>query len=103
MDSSQLQQSLVDLFGLYFQVETNAKLKAETEQKYSVLMDRLASGSLHDLTLQRLSALCEAVESNNGQASGAAFRDLTAKCWNDVKDFSNALKTLSQFRQKFGQ
>lgn len=78
-------------------------MKSETEQKYNIMVERLSAGTLHDLTMQKLSVLCEAVEANNAAASATAFRELTSKCWNDVKDFSNALKALSTFRQKFKQ
>lgn len=91
-----------NLFNAYFQVETNQKLRAETEQKFSIMMERLAAGSLHDLTLQRLKAISDAVEAGNHQAASTAFRELTVKCWNDVKDFSNALKVLSSYKAKFG-
>ena len=64
-------------------------------------MNKLGSGVLADLTITHMQMIADAIEQNNSQASGQAFRDLTQKCWPDVKDFSNALKVLSQFKQKY--
>jgi hypothetical protein len=99
----ELSQGLAGLHGLYQQLETNQKLRGETEQKFSVLMERMSSGCLQETTLQRMQALVQAVEADNSQAASAAFRELTVKCWNDVKDFSPALKALSTFKQRFPQ
>lgn len=103
VDANQLQQSLTNLFNVYCQFEANQKLRAETEQKFNIMVDRMAAGSLHDLTLQKLKAISDAVEASNHQAASTAFRELTVKCWNDVKDFSNAMKALSSFKAKYGQ
>lgn len=36
-----------------------------------------------------------AIQEGNGQRAQQAFGDITRKCWADVKEFSNALKTLA--------
>lgn len=60
------------------------------------MVDKLNGGSLHELTLEKLQALMLAIQEGNGQRAQQAFGDITRKCWTDVKEFSNALKTLSQ-------
>ena len=62
------------------------------------MMDRIKAAQLNATTLQKLQGLCGLVEQNNSQGAQAAFRDLTQKCWMDVKDFSNALKVLASFK-----
>ena len=103
VDVGQLQQSLNSLYGLFTQLETNQKLRSETEQKFEILTSRLAAGGLQPVTLEKISAIVQAVDANNSQAASVAFRELTVKCWNDVKDFSNCLKVLSSFKQRFPQ
>ena len=89
------------LFALYLQLEQNQKQKSETEAKFNAMADRINAGQLQGVTLQKLQGLLSLIEQNNNQGAQAAFRDLTQKCWADVKDFSNALKVLSSFKQKY--
>jgi len=103
VDTAQLSQQFTNIFSHYASLETNPKLRGETEAKFLVMIERMSAGQLAPLTLSKLSAIVEAIEANNSQVSSQAFRDLTQKCWPDVKDFSNALKALSTFRQKYGQ
>lgn len=91
----------MSLFELYAQVEQNQKLRNETESKFSIMMDRLKANALQDLTLQKLQLIADCLEQNNAPGASQAFRELTTKCWNDVKDFSNAMKTLVSFKQKY--
>lgn len=84
------------------QLEQNQKQKTETEAKFNIMVDRLNAGQLNNMTLQKLQSLLSLVEQSNSQGAQAAFRELTQKCWADVKDFSNALKVLSSFKQKYG-
>lgn len=83
------------LLSLYQQLEQNQRQKADTEAKFNIMMDRLNGGQLQAPTLQRLQSLVAHVEQSNHPGAAAAFRDLSQKCWGDVKDFSNALKVLS--------
>lgn len=95
VDPQELVNGYLGLFNAYSQVEQNQKIKAETEHKLSVMVDKLRGGALHDLTQEKLQALMHAIQEGNGQRAQQAFGDITRKCWADVKEFSNALKTLA--------
>ena len=103
VDPRVVAQSFQQIFGLYAQLETNPKQRSETEQKFNIMMDKLEQGGLQPATVSKLQVIAEMVEQSNHQGASQAFRDLTQRCWADVKDFSNALKVLSSFRQKYGQ
>jgi len=62
------------------------------------MMDRLKAGQLQPATLQKFGVILAHVEQNNGQGAQAAVRELTQRCWADVKDFSNAVKVLASFK-----
>lgn len=91
------------LFAFYLQLEQNQKQKADTEAKFNIMVDRINAGQLQAATLHKLQGVLGLVEQSNHQGAQAAFRELTQKCWGDVKDFSNALKVLSSFKQKYQQ
>lgn len=102
VDAAELANKYQALFSLYTQLETNAKQRGETEAKYQLMIERVRGGQLQPATLQKLDNIVNLVEQGNAQGAQAGFRDLTQKCWMDVKDFSNAVKVLSSFKQRFG-
>merc|ERR1719163_325125 len=91
------------LFGHYSQVEANQRLKADTESKLALMVDKINGGQLPPATLEKLQTIMLRIQEGNGPAAQAAFREATTKCWGDVKDFANALKLLAAFKQKYGQ
>lgn len=101
VNAQELASNFQALFALYLQLEQNQKQKTDTEAKFNIMIDRINASQLQAITLQKLQSLIGLVEQNNSQGAQAAFRDLTQKCWSDVKDFSNALKVLSSFKQKY--
>ena len=52
-----LVDGFVSLFQAFSQVEGNAKLKADTESKLSIMVDKMNAGSLTDATLIKLQEL----------------------------------------------
>jgi hypothetical protein len=65
------------------------------------MLDRISSNSLNPLTMDALNVLSQAINEGNYQGCQQAFREITQKNWGDVKDYSNALKTIANFKQKY--
>ena len=53
------------------------------------------------LTLEKLMALATQIEQGTPVQASNANRELTQKCWADIKEFSNALKALSTFKKNY--
>jgi hypothetical protein len=61
-----LVDGFVSLFQAFSQVEGNAKLKADTESKLSIMVDKMNAGSLTDATLIKLQELLLSIQEGNG-------------------------------------
>lgn len=76
-------------------------MKQDTEQKFNVLKDRLATHEVSQQVLTLLNSITVSVEQNNFSAAMNAHKDLTQKNWNEAKDWANAVKILITFKQRF--
>lgn len=54
VNSQELVNGYLGLFNAYSQVEQNQKVKAETEHKLSIMVDKLNARALHEITLEKL-------------------------------------------------
>jgi len=97
----QLAGSLSTIFGLYMQVEQNQRVKGDTEQKFNIMMERMQGNKISQVTLEKIDFLVTQIKNGQTQGRQAAMRDLTSKCWPDIKEFSNALKVLSNFKDQY--
>lgn len=102
VNPSDLVNAYQAMFQQFIQVETNQKVKAETENKLAIMVEKVNSGQLNAVTVEKLHNICVLIQQGNGQASKAALQDLTQKAWNDIKDFQGAIKVLVNFKQKYG-
>jgi hypothetical protein len=66
------------------------------------MLDRLNNNEINTVTIANLSNLSQNINDGNHQGSQQALREINSKCWADVKDFSNALKAIAGFKNKYG-
>lgn len=102
VNPSDLVNAYQAMFQQFIQVETNQKVKAETENKLAIMVEKVNNGQLNAMTVEKLHNICVLIQQGNGPASKAALQDLTQKAWNDIKDFQGAIKVLVNFKQKYG-
>jgi len=102
VNPSELISGYQAMFQHFSQVETNQKLKAETENKLAIMVDKVNGGQLNPVTMEKLHNISVLVQQGNGPAAKTALQDIAQKAWNDIKDFQGAIKVLVNFKQKYG-
>lgn len=91
-------QLLAVLVDAYCQIETNEKQKQDTKMRLLGLQERLQSGDVSAPVVSQLNALLQALQASNYPAARGTIGTLSAKNWQDCKDWINAIKVIATLK-----
>lgn len=98
-----IEDRLKALLQTYANVETNGRLKADTEAKVHVFFQALQNNQVSETIGQLVLQMLAAIEQGDFQGASRNQQTISSKHWNQAKGYVTAFKVLVQFKQRYAQ